>query len=235
MAFQDRCYYPTSRSAVSPGGKAIICLRLTPLLLPRIFKRRIRVSHCRPVVRREMTVSVSRTRARRRSWHAVLIAHHARRPREACWTVGHVSIHIFRNFVSFMLERPDTGSDCILQHRGFEQCRPIRYPGNRLVRFEDLPRHLYIYPHTISRIHPQPSQHDSYQSSRPNARDEIEIVAWFGHFVRFGRLAVVAFRVGLVHKVMKEDEHGVAAHTSAIFARIRVSSWQGAGLVVRSA
>ena len=115
-----------------------------------------------------------------------------------------------------MLKRPYARSYGILQHRCLEESRSIRYPRNSFIRLKHFPRHLHVDPHTVFCVHPQSTQHDRNQPPRACSRYQVEVLAWFGQLVGFWWLAVIAFGVDLVHKVVEEDEHGVASYTAAI-------------------
>lgn len=105
--------------------------------------------------------------------------------------------------------------DGLLQLGCLEQSRSVRYARKCLVRLEHFSGHAHVDVFARLDVHSQPSQHNGDQASGAGARDEVEMFAWFRDFVSF-RSPSFSLDKGSVHELLQYNEHGVAAHASAI-------------------
>lgn len=105
--------------------------------------------------------------------------------------------------------------DGMLKHRGLEQCRAIGYAGDGLVRLEHHAGHLHVELLALLQVEPQTAQHDGNEAACAGADDQVEVVTWLGNLVAT-RGFPFDLDVGAVHELLEDDEHGIAANSSAI-------------------
>ena len=129
--------------------------------------------------------------------------------------------------VSFVLEDsmlPNAVSDGFFQFCRLEQRVSERNAENSLVRLEDSFRHPHVNIFASLKVQPQSPKHDRNESSCSSSDNEVEVVAWLRYFVPFGSHPM-NLDIGSVHEFLEENEHRVAADTTAI-CRPSVDSWE---------
>jgi hypothetical protein len=110
----------------------------------------------------------------------------------------------------------DARPDSLFELAGLEKCRAIRYSGDGLVRLEHDAGQSHVELLAGLEVQSEPAEHNSYQAASAGADDEVKMVAWLWDLVATRR-APFRFDKGAVHKLLDNDEHGIAAHTTAIF------------------
>lgn len=106
-------------------------------------------------------------------------------------------------------------SNRLLELRGLEQRRAIRYTGDCLVCLEDPPCHAHVNFFASLEVKAKPAQHDCDQTARAGTGNQIKMVARLGYLVAT-RWFAFAFDVCPIHEFLKDDKHGVTADTSSI-------------------